>query len=122
MHKLSRFIFLSPIIVLICAFLAACQAPTQALPEDETVPGISLALTGDTCPAVTISAGDQITWTNQDSQEHLIRVETPDGQLVFETTDLQPGDSASLSFPVAGSYVYTCTPDEALTGTITVKP
>lgn len=89
---------------------------------DEAVPGISLAITGDTCPSVTVNASDQVTWTNQDSQEHLIRVETLDGQLVFEATDLQPGDSASLSFPVARSYVYTCTPDEALTGTITVEP
>ncbi|HEX6303206.1 MAG TPA: plastocyanin/azurin family copper-binding protein [Anaerolineales bacterium] len=122
MHNPSRSIFISLILVLICATLVACQRPTEALPEVEPVPGISLTLTGDSCPSVTLNAGDQITWTNQDSQQHHIRVETLDGQLVFEATDLQPGDSASLSFPVAGSYVYTCTPDEVLTGTITVEP
>jgi hypothetical protein len=122
MHNLSRSVFVSLILVLISAVLVSCQRPTAALPEDQAVPGISLTITGDTCLSVTVSVGDQITWTNQDSQEHLIRVETLDGQLVFEATDLQPGDSTSLSLPVAGSYVYTCTPDPGITGTITVEP
>lgn len=122
MHNLSRSIFVNLIVALICVFLVACQGTTQAPAVDEDLPGISLAITGDTCPSVTVNASDQVTWTNQDSQEHLIRVETPDGQLVFEATDLQPGDSTSLSFPVPGSYVYTCTPDQGVTGMITVEP
>lgn len=122
MHNISRSIFVSLVVVLISAFLAACQRPTEALPEDQTVPGISIAITGDACPSMTVNAGDQVTWTNQDSQEHLIRVETLDGQLVFEATGLQPGDSASLSFPIAGNYAYACTLEGEITGSITVEP
>jgi plastocyanin len=49
-------------------------------------------------------------------------VEYPDGELMIDLGSLKPGDSASVTFPEAGTYLYTCSTDQAITGTITVLP
>lgn len=112
------------VILLAVVFLVACQKSTQTPSEGAAAPGIRIAITDDTCPSIEISINDQVTWINEDDQEHPIRVESSGGQKdrTFVSADLGPGDSTSLTFPEAGSYSYVCTLDQESTGTITVYP
>jgi len=107
------------IVVLLGGFLAACQSQPLITPS---APGISVGITGETCPSVMVQAGQQVTWTDQDSREHLVRDKPAEGNGLFDSGKLQPGDSFAFTFPQPGSYTYQCSPDGATTGTITVAP
>jgi plastocyanin len=121
-RNFSRFLMYSLIVLLATVSLTACRNATPVPPEGASAPGISVTITGSTCPSVTITVGDQVTWTNQDKQGHLIRIEPSVGELVFDSGELKPGDSASFTFPQAGNYSYVCSEDQDSTGLITVQP
>ena len=122
MYKANRFLLYGLMILLASAYLAACQAATPAPLNGVQTPGISINITSGICPSLTVTAGDQITWTNQDQQVHLIHVESSEGKMVFDSGDLQSGDTASFIISQAGNYVYVCSSDRESTGTITVEP
>ena len=65
MNNLKRSLQYSLIILFVSVYLVACQSVTPT-------PGISLNITASICPSSTVTTGDQITWTNQDQQFHLI--------------------------------------------------
>lgn len=124
MYKANRFLLYGLMILFAGAYLAACQAATPAPINGVQTPGISINITSGICPSLTVTAGDQITWTNQDQQVHLIHIEPTEGKKVkvFDSSDLQPGDSVSFVFSQVGTYIYVCSSDRGSTGTITVKP
>lgn len=64
---------------------------------------------------VTITAGDRVTWTNQDGVEHTA---TGDG---WDTGLLGQGESGSIRFDTPGTYAYVCTPHPSMTGTVVVQ-
>ena len=101
-------------------FLSACQS-TPSL-ATSSVSGISVGITSDTCPNVMVPVGQQVIWTNQDSREHIVRHEPAEGNGQFDSGTLQPGDSFAFTFPQPGSYIYECSVDGAMTGTVTVQP
>ncbi len=106
-------------VMLFGGFLAACQStPLTTLSS----PGISVGITGNTCPSVVVQAGQQVAWTNQDSREHIVRDRSVEGDRLFNSGTLKPGDSFAVTFPQAGSYIYACSLDDAMTGTITIQP
>jgi hypothetical protein len=114
-----EFVSIGSIIVL-GGILAACQ-PTPTL-APASAPGIVLGITDDICPGIEVQVGQQVTWTNQDKREHIVRdVSTEEGSL-FDSGILGPGDSFSITFPQAGTYTYECTEDGDRTGTVTVQP
>lgn len=102
--------------------LAACGSAAPTREPGATVPGIGVAITGSDCPAVEINRNDQVTWTNEDSIDHSLWIEYPDGETLADLGVLQPGDSASLTFSQAGTYPYFCAADSGAAGTITVLP
>jgi hypothetical protein len=103
--------------------LAACGSIQDTPPPGGNVPGTSVSITGATCPMIEINLDDQVTWTNDDTVEHPIRVEYPDtGEVLIDLGTLQPGESASLTFNQAGEYPYICSTGESMTGSITVLP
>jgi len=122
MYNPKRFLLYSLMILFTSYFLAACQAATPAPLNNAQSPGISLNITDSICPSLTVTANDQITWTNQDQQIHLIHIESSAGNKVFDSGILQPDDTASYTFPQAGNYVYVCSSDQKSTGAITVEP
>jgi hypothetical protein len=109
-------------ILFVSAYLVACQSVTPAPPNGAPTPGIRLNITGSICPSLNATTSDQITWTNQDQQVHLIHIESSDGKILFDSGDLQPGDTASFTISQAGNYIYACSSDQKSTGAITVKP
>jgi plastocyanin len=122
MNKISRSLIFSLAVLLALAVLAACGSAEETPASGGTVPGVSISITGSNCPSVEINRDDQIIWTNEDTVEHRIRIAYEDGEPMVDLSDLQPGDTASVTFPQAGSFTYTCSEDQASTGTITVQP
>lgn len=100
--------------------LVACD--TAGTEPVQSLRGISVEITSSTCPSITIKAGDQVLWTNNDRVEHIVQVEDLNGRSLVESGNLQPGDSFGFVFPEAGSYVYRCSAGGDTTGTITVEP
>jgi hypothetical protein len=122
MHKPKGSLQHCLIILIVSAYLVGCQAVTSVPINGAPTPGISINITSSICPSLTVTTRDQITWTNQDQQVHLIHIESSDGKIVFDSTELQPGDTASIILSQAGNYVYVCSSDLKSTGTITVEP
>lgn len=54
--------------------------------------------------AVTVKAGTEVTWTNEDDAAHTATADDSS----FDTGDLDQGDSASVTFDDPGSFTYYC--------------
>lgn len=65
---------------------------------------------------LTITVGDTVTWTNEDSVMHTAT--SLDG--AFDSGMLDFGQSFSWTFTQVGTYDYLCTPHPMMTGRITV--
>ena len=102
--------------------LIACGSAATPTLATMSEPGIGVGISDDSCPIVIVKVGQQISWTNQGSHEHIVRAKSANGQSVFESGTLQPGDSFVVTLPQPGKYQYECTADGSLTGTITVEP
>ena len=122
MINLKRSLQYSLMILFVSVYLVACQSVTSVPLSGAPTPGISLNITASICPSSTFTTSDQITWTNQDQQVHLIHIESSDGKIVFDSGDLQPSDTVSFTISQARNYVYVCSSDLKSTGTITVEP
>jgi len=105
---------------MLSGFLTACQStPTLVI---SSTPGTSVGITKTICPNVVVQVGRQIIWTNQDSQEHIVRDSSTEGSSLFDSGTLGPGDSFAFTFSQAGSYTYQCSESGDTTGTATVQP
>jgi len=88
--------------------------------------------------AVTIRKGQTVTWVNNSSMPHTATDDPamnpvaaehpeysvlPEGATAWDSGILQPGESFSMTFDVAGEYTYFCLPHAAsgMIGTITVE-
>ncbi len=65
---------------------------------------------------LTITVGDTVTWTNQDAVAHTATSTTG----VFDSGDLEQGESYSVTFTAPGTYDYLCTPHPSMTGRVVV--
>ena len=65
---------------------------------------------------LTITAGDTVTWTNEDQVEHTATSTTG----AFDSGLLGQGASYSFTFTTAGTFDYLCTPHPTMTGQIVV--
>ena len=100
--------------------LTGCQVGVESL--DQAAPGIRVEITAATCPSLDVKTGDQVTWTNQDREVHIVEASYADGLMMFKSGELQTGDSFSFVFTEAGQYEYVCSSDGALNGIVTVEP
>jgi len=71
-----------------------------------------------------IKLGDTVTWTNQDSLNHIVasnphpvHTDLPG----FESGTLRPGDSYTYTFNKEGAWSYHCHLHSTMTGTVTVN-
>ncbi len=67
-------------------------------------------------PMLTITAGDTVTWTNEDAVAHTATSTAG----AFDSGDLAQGASFSFTFTTPGTYTYLCTPHPDMTGQIVV--
>jgi len=69
--------------------------------------------------SITVAVGDTVTWANNDSVPHTATSAsgvTP----AFDTNNIQPGTSASVTFNQAGTFSYFCKIHPNMTGTVIV--
>jgi plastocyanin len=67
---------------------------------------------------VTVSAGDTVTWTNNDSVAHDV---TADAFSSGEPGGMAPGDNFKHTFQEAGTFDYVCTVHPGMEGTVVVE-
>lgn len=68
-----------------------------------------------TPPTINVPVGGSVVWTNNDTQQHTA---TSSGN--FDAGAIQPGGSATVAFPTAGSFTYICSFHPFMTGTVVV--
>ena len=68
--------------------------------------------------SVTVSAGDTVTWTNEDNVGHDV---TGDGFKSGDPGALQHGDTFEHTFDKAGTFDYVCTVHPGMEGSVKVK-
>jgi plastocyanin len=84
-------------------------------PEQPAQPGVVQIVDRAFLPqTITIKAGEAVTWTNLDGDEH-----TATGR-GFDTGTIQPGQSATVVFTAPGIYDYVCQFHGEMTGQVVV--
>jgi plastocyanin len=102
-------------IMLVLAGLAALAAAGVA-----TAMLVSVSITGNgfTPQAITLTKGDTVRWTNNDTSRH--RIVADDG--TFTSPTLRPGDHYSRAFPDGGTFRYHDAFETANQGVVVVNP
>src|SRR5215218_4649581 len=70
-------------------------------------------------PNTTVAPGTTVTWVNNDQTAHTATANNGAG--VFDSGELQPGESYSFTFDKPGTYAYHCEIHPDMTGTVTVS-
>jgi plastocyanin len=86
---------------------------TQSVPQDPN--SIVIENFSFNPTAITVKAGDAVTWTNQDSTVHTIKSDS------FNSAPLNQGDTFKFIFTTKGSFAYVCGIHPSMTGTIIVE-
>jgi plastocyanin len=101
------------------AFALALAAVVAALPSGNAPTAaqaatVSIVDTGFGPSSLQIEAGGTVTWVNNGSMNHTGTGDT------FDTGDIIPGSSASITFDTPGTYHYSCSIHSEKTGVIVV--
>ena len=115
----KRELLLITLVILSCSSLMACQPTPTLVPASAS--GIGVGITSDDCPNVSVQVGQQVSWTNQDSREHLVQDISDEENPQFSSGPLQTGDHFEFTFTQVGTYTYECSEDGSMTGTVTVE-
>jgi hypothetical protein len=120
MQSTKRLTMLIVLMLFISGSLVSCDStPTLAVPSEA---GISLGITDDSCPSVSAQVGQQVLWTNQGKEDHMVQAISDTGVSLFSSGNLKPGDSFGFTFPLPISTTYDCSEDGSLTGIISIEP
>ena len=95
------------------------NAVPQTAEQAADQPKDTIVIRGFACglKTITISAGDSVTWTNQDAIAHTATAD--DG--LWDTGLLTQGQSKTITFTTPGTFSYHCTPHPSMTATIVVQ-
>lgn len=114
-HRTRALIVASALLTGLAVGLHGAPAPPAAAAATSSVAIANFAFVSD---PITISAGDTVTWTNDDSAVHDVMSTNGDwGSGVMAT-----GVSFSHTFTDAGTYTYLCSLHPYMTGTVVVSP
>ena len=94
-----------------------------SLPDGSGVPGCEATNECYIPYHVTVSAGEEITWSNDDSAAHTVTSGTPAGgpDGIFDSSLFMAGGTFSVTLDSAGEYPYFCMVHPWMTGIITVN-
>jgi len=106
--------------------LTACSEGQIPSSPQISAPAIGVEVTKDSCPSIEAQTDMQISWTNNDTVDHVLWIEHRDGQGVvteFGGTDvIQPGTTFSIVSLTPGEYTYYCSKDRTAFGSILITP
>ncbi len=86
-------------------------------PEASTGPAVEIKDFAFGPASLTVSAGDMVTWTNNDAVAHTVTAS--DGS--FDSGTISPGETYTFTFPASGSFDYVCSFHPNMMGTIVVQ-
>ena len=94
-----------------------------SLPEGSGVPGCDETNECYIPYHVTVSAGEEITWSNDDSAAHTVTSGTPAGgpDGIFDSSLFMAGGTFSVTLDEAGEYPYFCMVHPWMIGIVTVN-
>lgn len=73
-------------------------------------------------PTLWVEKGTTVTWTNLDNVIHEVRSGTPDSPTdLFDSGEVEYGESFSFTFSEAGTYNYFCEPHPDMIGLVVVR-
>ena len=111
----KRFLLPAAGVLAATAVAAGCGGSDESEPVATTQVSMAKSYRFDP-KTIEISAGDTVTWTNDDNFTHTVQV---DGQ---EDHEVGKGKSVSISFDQPGTYEYVCTLHRRdMSGTVIVK-
>lgn len=67
---------------------------------------------------ITVQAGAEITWTNEDAADHTATADDPE---VFDTGTIAQGEEGTATLDAPGTIQYICTIHPTMKGSITVE-
>ena len=106
---------LVPAVAALAVLAAGCGGSGDATPVATTEVAMAKSYRFDP-EAIRITAGETVTWTNEDNFTHTVEVEGRSDQKVGK------GESVSITFEEPGTYDYVCTLHRTdMTGTVVVQ-
>ena len=95
----------------------SCSWPSLHHAASAAAPPVTIAIANFTFdpPALTVPAGTEVTWVNQDDNPHLVRPPTRSGSPPLDTDD-----RFTLRLTEPGTISYFCGLHPHMTGTVTV--
>ena len=108
--KVFRLVIVAAIALAVSANFASIVAP-PAQAADHSIDIKNFAFTPS---SITISSGDSVTWTNDDTTTHTVTGTD------WGSGDLAPGATFTHTFAANGSYAYHCSIHPFMTGTVVV--
>jgi amicyanin len=105
-----------PRLLLAAAAAALLVASVAIAPARGATHAVAIAEFAFSPATLTITAGDTVTWTNEDAIAHTAT--SINGG--FDSGDLEQGESYAVTFTTPGTYDYLCTPHPSMTGRIVV--
>lgn len=91
------------------------SVPAAAVSHSVQIAGFAFAP-----QAITVTAGDSITWTNQDEAPHTVT--TSSGPQTISSPSLSKGQSFTFRFTVPGMYSYYCAVHPDMRAQVVVNP
>jgi plastocyanin len=88
----------------------------SARPAASSGPSVTISGFKFAPPSLTVSPGAKVTVANQDGTAH-----TATAEGTFDTGDIGPGTSATITVAKAGTYHYHCSIHPFMHGTLVVK-
>ena len=71
--------------------------------------------------SITVSAGDAVTWINEDSVSHTVTGDKTGAGDDFESGTMKPGQQFTHVFDQAGTFPYHCSIHTSMKGTVVVS-
>lgn len=125
--KLISYPFL--IIIMMAFVLASCGDSSSPIygddddNDDSPGPGeVWMVGQSFTPPTLEVQAGTVVTWTNKSDLVHTVTSGTPDNpDGMFDSGDIEPGETYTYTFNNPGTYDYFCIPHQpSMTGRVIV--
>lgn len=108
--------------------VAACSTPGGTAAPGSVTTAISVAPVGDNAvsitnmafapPALTVKAGQTVTWVNHDEEPHTVAA----GDGSFHSPGMDVNDTFTFTFTKPGTYDYVCSIHPFMHGAVTVTP
>jgi len=117
---MKRFFAASLILSAVALALLGCgkdSNPANSNPPPQTGDAVTIQGFAFSPSNLIVSAGDTVTWTNNDATSHTSTSNTG----AWDSGLIAQGNTFSRVFAAAGTFHYHCTPHPNMTGTITVQ-